>query len=190
MSPPTPRPPGRRPLRRALAVTLARLRFLLLVGGLLAVLAGWPYMQAAFDKLTVAAPTGGTVSADTEYWCPMCPGVVSDWPTKCPVCNMALVRRQKGEMTPLPDGIVARVQLSPYRVKLAGVRTAPIEYRQLEHEVTIPGLLEASPGDAGALSKLVLTGEVFEPDARLLAVGLSVPVTCGDAPGEVFPGVV
>ena len=90
-------------------------------------------------------PDGGAVSSDTEYWCPMCPGVVSDWPTKCPVCSMTLVRRQKGEMTPLPDGVVARVQLSPYRIQLAGVRTSAVEFRRLECEVVVPGLLESLP---------------------------------------------
>ena len=45
---------------------------------------------------------------------------------------MTLVRRQKGEMTPLPDGVVARVQLSPYRIQLAGIRTSTVEYRRLD----------------------------------------------------------
>jgi Cu(I)/Ag(I) efflux system membrane fusion protein len=175
---------------RVLAAVLARSRFVLLVGGVLGVIAGWPWLRNAFDKLTRPAPAGGGVSADTEYWCPMCPGVVSDWPTKCPVCHMALVRRLKGEMTPLPDGVVARVQLSPYRVQLAGIHTTPVEYRRLEHEVTVPGRLDTPPGGDGTLSKLTLTGELFEPDARLFTVGLSLPVTCGDAPGETFPGVV
>ena len=98
----------RRAFRNAVVVVAARLRFLLPVGVLLGTLAIWPALRYAIERLTTSAPTGGTVSGDTEYWCPMCPGVRSDWPNKCPVCNMALVRRQKGEMTPLPDGVVAQ----------------------------------------------------------------------------------
>jgi hypothetical protein len=171
---------------RAAAVVLARARFLLLVGGVLAVLAAWPVLRNAWDKLTRAAPTGGAVSSATEYWCPMCPGVVSDWPSKCPVCNMALVRRQKGEMTPLPDGVVARVQLSPYRLMLAGVRTAPVEFRKLEAETTVAGLLEAPPGSLGSSPPLTLSAEVFERDAAGLRVGQQGTAVCDAAPADAL----
>jgi hypothetical protein len=175
---------------RAAAVALARARFVLLVGGVLAVLAAWPFLRNVWDKLTHPTPTGGAVSSDTEYWCPMCPGVASDWPGKCPVCNMALVRRTKGEMTPLPDGVVARVQLSPYRLQLAGVRTAPVEFRRLEVEATVAGLLEAPHGPLGSAAPLALAAEVFERDAAALSVGQVGPVSCDALPGETFTGRV
>lgn len=177
----------RLPLRVA-AIAVARARFLLLVGGLLAILAAWPYLRNTFDKLTTAASPTRAVSDDTEYWCPMCPGVLSDWPAKCPVCNMALVRRQKGEMTPLPDGVVARVQLSPYRIQLAGLRTSPVEFRRLEHEVVIGGLLEQIPGLPGTQPPLTLVVDVFEPDASALSVHQSGSVTCDPFPDESVTG--
>ena len=45
---------------------------------------------------------------------------------KCPICHMDLARRHKGaaESQPLPPGTVSRVQLSPYRVVLAGVQSS------------------------------------------------------------------
>ncbi len=55
----------------------------------------------------------------------MDPGIVSDWPGKCGICNMALVRRKRGEAVALPDGVIARMQLSPYRIQLAGIQTSP-----------------------------------------------------------------
>ena len=170
--------------RGAAAVALARLRFLVLAGGLLGLVVAWPFLQNYWGKLTRTAEVRPSVSADTEYWCPMCPGVVSDWPTKCPVCSMSLVRRQKGEMTPLPDGVVARVQLSPYRLQLAGIRTSPVEYRRLEREVVVGGLLEAAAG----ASTLTIAADVFEPDARLLTVGQEAKVSCDANPGEPVPG--
>ena len=169
-------------------VLLARARFLLLVGGLLGVIAGWPLLTNYWDKLTTSSQANGAISADTEYWCPMCPGVVSDWSTKCPVCNMSLVRRQKGEMTPLPDGIVARVQLSPYRIQLAGIRTSLVEYRRLEQEIVIAGLIEAPPVTAGSAARLVLIGDVFERDAALLKPDHEVRVWCDAIPGETTLG--
>ena len=73
----------------------------------------WPVLHNGWDTLTRGwhGPEAGlgSVSQDTEYFCPMCPGVVADWPGKCPVCNMALVRRKKGEAVPLPDGVLARI---------------------------------------------------------------------------------
>jgi membrane fusion protein, copper/silver efflux system len=176
-------------LRSTVAVVLARGRFLLLLGGLLGILAGWPTLVNYWEKWTAAPMAHGAVSSDTEYWCPMCPGVVSDWPTKCPVCSMTLVRRQKGDMTPLPDGVVARVQLSPYRVQLAGIRTSTIEYRRLEREVVVPGILEALPRNSAATS-LHLVGEVFERDAAVFQPGLTVRVSCDATPDESVPGGV
>lgn len=185
-SEPAPSVPPSRLAVRAAAVVAARVRFVLLVGGLLGLIAVWPLLQNHWAKWTRPAPAGGSISSDTEYWCPMCPGVVSDWPSKCPVCSMTLVRRQKGDMTPLPDGVVARVQLSPYRLQLAGIRTSPVEYRRLEHEVTVGGLLEPSPG----ASALTLAADVFEPDARALAVGQEGRVSCDAAPDETVAGRV
>ncbi len=187
MSDDPPRGTGWRFARRATAIAAARLRFPLLIGGVLAFLAGWPYLKNAFEKLTVTGSSGGPVSGDTEYWCPMCPGVLSDWPTKCPVCSMALVRRQKGDMTPLPDGVVARVQLSPYRVQLAGLRTAPVEFRRLESEAVVGGLLEAA---AGSQAPLTLTADVFEPAASGLSLGQIGTVSSDAFPDELTTGRV
>ena len=190
MSASTPdRPPRTRLPLAAAAVVLARSRFLLLVGGMLGITAVWPFLRIGWDKLTRSAPTGGAISSDTEYWCPMCPGVVSEWPAKCPVCSMALVRRKKGEMTPLPDGVVARVQLSPYRLQLAGIQTSPVEYRRLEYEITAAGLLEA-PAGGGSAAALTLAADVLDPDAVLLAVGQEGQAACDLWPGESFPARV
>lgn len=184
--PPPPHARSRLALRGA-AVVAARVRFLLLVGGLLGLIAAWPTLQNLWAKLTRPAPDAAAVSPGTEYWCPMCPGVVSDWPSKCPVCNMALVRRQKGEMTPLPDGVVARVQLSPYRLQLAGVRTAAVDYLRLEYDVTAAGFLAAAPGGGPPLD---LSADVFDRDAALLAVGQEGRVSCDQCPGEALGGRV
>ena len=71
----------------------------------------------------------------------MDPGVVSDWPGKCGICNMALVRRKRGEAVALPDGVVARMQLSPYRIQLAGIQTAPATFQPLERECESSGVV-------------------------------------------------
>lgn len=110
-----------------------RLRFaiaLLLLTGLMAV---WPWLRVGWERFHRVWSHPGrhdAVSADTEYFCPMDPGVISAWPAICPVCNMDLITRRKTDAVILPEGVVARMQLSPYRVQLAGIRTSPVESRQ------------------------------------------------------------
>src|SRR5438128_3115611 len=152
-------PPRAGPRRRsawsrmvlAIRVVQVRLRFFVVLLVAFIVVGKWDLLRNYWERLTrgKTAETMHPASADTEYFCPMCPGVLSDWPSKCPVCNMALVRRQKEDMVPLPNGVVARMQLSPYRVQLAGVRTSPLEYRTLAQEVTRMGRVESlEPGPA------------------------------------------
>ncbi|HSQ57086.1 MAG TPA: heavy metal-binding domain-containing protein [Gemmata sp.] len=170
----------RLPLQAA-AVIAARTRFFLLIGAMLGIIAAWPFLQNLWDKLTGHPAPTTAVSANTEYWCPMCPGVVSDWPSKCPVCSMTLVRREKSTMSPRPDGVIDRVQLSPYRIQLAGIRTSRVEYRKLEHEITVGGLLEKV---SESTSALIFTGELFDRDCRALAEGLAGNAECDASPGE------
>src|SRR5262245_14904092 len=160
---------------------LVRLRFPLLVAGIVLLLAAWPWLRHHFDRLTRArAGLDNSISQDTEYWCPMCPGVISDWPEKCPACHMALVRRKKGEVTPLPDGVVARMQFSPYRVQLAGVRTSPVEYRPLVWEIAATGrIVKGAEG-------LELPIDGPEEDLAAVHVGLEAEVTSESYPGQKF----
>jgi Cu(I)/Ag(I) efflux system membrane fusion protein len=167
-------PPGRvrgRPALLAARILLVRLRFLAVPVVAFVLVASWPLLHNTWDKLTRTSAArdleAGGVSTDTEYFCPMCPGVLSDWPGKCPVCNMALVPRKRGEAAALPDGVVARMQLSPYRVELAGIRTAPVAYRPLVHEVETVGVVEADerrsvtvPAPAAGVVQLLLAGPV------------------------------
>src|SRR5262245_42691564 len=102
---------ARRSLFLAVGVLLVRLRFFLILGAVVALFAGWPTLRDSWERLTRATDgPNGALSVNMEYWCPMCPGVISDFPGKCPVCHMILIRREKGEPAPLPDGVVARMQ--------------------------------------------------------------------------------
>ena len=119
-----------------------RLRFILVLVAATVVVGGWDTWRTYWDRWIAPAgrdPGLGAVSGNTEYFCPMDPGVLSGWSGKCPVCNMTLVSRIKGDMTPLPSGVVARVQLSPARVQLGGIATAAVEFRPLERTVRLPG---------------------------------------------------
>jgi Cu(I)/Ag(I) efflux system membrane fusion protein len=127
-------------------VVQARLRFVALLAAVGAVLASWDTLSNYYDKWTRPLVGQDTAAApDTEYFCPMHPFIVRDNPKeKCPICHMDLAKRKKGsgELEPLPPGAVSRVQLSPYRIVLAGVRTSEVRYRPLAREVTTFGSVE------------------------------------------------
>src|SRR5947209_4589958 len=79
----------RRSLGRYLAVTLrvlqVRLRFLLVLVVAFVVVGKWDVLRNYWERLTRRGGTAGApsaISTDTEYFCPMCPGVLSDWPSK------------------------------------------------------------------------------------------------------------
>jgi membrane fusion protein, copper/silver efflux system len=63
---------------------------------------------------------------------------------KCPICFMPLSKRKKGTnaVEALPPGVVNRVQLTPYRVVLAGVQTWPVDYVPLSKDISAVGYVE------------------------------------------------
>ena len=70
----------------------------------------------------------------------------------CPICGMPLSMRKKGEAAKLPEGITGRVQLSPERIQLAGIKTVPVEYRPMAQETKTVGYVAY---DESRLSRIV-----------------------------------
>jgi Cu(I)/Ag(I) efflux system membrane fusion protein len=123
---------------------LARLRFIAILVAIGAVIANWEYLVTLYERWTRPATERAEAAAGTEFWCPMHPTIVRDHPDKCPICGMPLSARKKGEKSDeaLPPGVVSRVQLTPYRVALAGITTVEIEYRNLQREINAVGFVE------------------------------------------------
>jgi len=121
----------------------ARLRFVVILIAIGGVIAYWDTFKAYYDKWTRLSVEEVAASPEIEYFCPMHPLVIRDHPDKCPICFMPLSRRKKGdEPLPLPAGTVSRVQLSPYRVALAGTQTTEVAYRSLNKEIRTVGFVE------------------------------------------------
>jgi hypothetical protein len=155
-----------------------RIPAVLIAAGL--VVGNWDAVRNRWDAWTRPASVDRTaahaVSTNTEYFCPMDPGVLSDWPGKCGICNMGLVRRKKGDATPLPSGVVARMQISPYRVQLAGVETLPVDYRPLARSLTAGGAIHRD-GDRATLRVQLSTR-----DAGWVVAGAKAAVSADDIP--------
>ncbi len=173
-------------------VKLARLRFIgiLLVIGI--IITQWDWLVANWEKWTRPTTPEAAAASDVEYFCPMHPTVIRDKPgEKCPICFMPLSKRKKGtaQAAALPAGVVSRVQLSPYRVVLAGVETWPVDFQPLTKEITAVGFVEFNERGqrtvaarvAGRIDKLYAntTGQMVragEPLALLYSPELVVAV--------------
>ena len=127
-------------------VNLARLRFVAILIALGFVVTQWDTLVAYYEKWTRPDKVSSVANSRTEYFCPMHPSVVRDnAKEKCPICFMPLSKRVKGEAgneEALPAGVVNRVQLSPYRMILAGVQTSEVMPIQLTKEITAVGFVE------------------------------------------------
>ena len=71
---------------------------------------------------------------------------------KCPICGMPLSIRKKGESAKLPEGVTGRVQLSPERIQLAGIKTETIQYRPVAKQTKTVGYVAY---DERRLSRIV-----------------------------------
>jgi len=123
-----------------------RLRFIALFVVIGLLMAYWTTIEAYWDRWT--RPEARAAAADTEYYCPMHPSVVRPGlepggaVPSCPICGMPLSKRKKGEVAELPEGVLSRVQLSPERVQLAGVKTVAASYMPLRKEIRTVGYVE------------------------------------------------
>jgi Cu(I)/Ag(I) efflux system membrane fusion protein len=123
----------------------ARLRFIVILVAIGALIGFWDTLTSYYEKWTRHAGAAEATDPNAEYFCPMHPYIVRDTPKeKCPICHMDLAKRKKGVATPEPlaPGTVSRVQLSPYRVVLAGVQTSEVGYQPLAKEITTFGSVE------------------------------------------------
>jgi Cu(I)/Ag(I) efflux system membrane fusion protein len=126
-------------------VKVARLRFVVILAAIGLVIVNWDTLNQVYDQWTRSAVDEHAAGSGWEYTCPMHPTVIRDNAReKCPICFMPLSRRKKGDAKEeaLPPGIVNRIQLTPYRVVLAGIKTWSVEYVPLSREVTTVGFVE------------------------------------------------
>ena len=124
---------------------LARLRFIFILGVIGLALAKWDTLVAISKRVMWSQGAVQIAGDDYEYFCPMHPSFNSDKKNeKCPICFMGLSKRKKGVSMGdvLQPGIVSRVQLSPYRIALAGVRTHKVEFSKLVKEINTVGTVE------------------------------------------------
>jgi Cu(I)/Ag(I) efflux system membrane fusion protein len=137
---------GRQKLRLIFLVIIKRVRFLTIVAGVGAFLGYWDTVKLHWDRW--AHPRSAAVRqvpAGKEFFCPMEPQVTrssyepnGDVPM-CPICGMPLSLHDKAAGEELPPGVTGRVNLSPERVAMAGIKTVPIGYRPMSRQLLSMG---------------------------------------------------
>ena len=125
--------------RLVVKVVELRLRFVALMAITGLAFAYWDALSNRYDKWMRPAADRHVAASGIEHYCPMHPSVVQEEPGKCPICGMPLAKRKKGEKAALPEGVTARVQLAPFRITQAGIRTAEVGYAPLAQSLTTVG---------------------------------------------------
>jgi Cu(I)/Ag(I) efflux system membrane fusion protein len=179
---------GRQKFRLVGLVILKRVRFIAILVAVGVFIGSWDTIKNYWDKVTrPQALAVKQLEAGQEFYCPMDPQVVrstfepnGDVP-KCPICGMPLSARKKGEAVPLPEGVTGRVQLSPERVQLAGIKTAPVAYRPMAQETTTVGYVTF---DESRLSKI--TSRVSGYVEKLYVDKTFTTVRQGDVLAEIY----
>jgi len=128
-----------RKFRLIVKVVEVRLRFIALLAITGLVFAYWDTLWNRYEKWARPATSPHAAVLGIEFYCPMHPQVVQDEPGTCPICGMTLARRKTGERAALPAGVTARVELAPFRVAQAGIRTALVAYAPLTQTLTTVG---------------------------------------------------
>jgi len=125
-----------------------RLRFVAVLVAIGLLIGYWETIKNYWQKWTrPPASHQAALEADQEFFCPMHPSVVRQSlepdgsVPKCPICGMPLSKRRKGAGGPISQGTIRRVQLSPYQIQAAGVRTVPVEIRPLRYRVRTVGYI-------------------------------------------------
>lgn len=169
-------------LRWWLTALQVRFRFVIIVIMAAVVVSQWQHVQSVWDRLTWKLTGAAThaVADGHEYFCPMDPGVRSVWPAICPICNMDLVPRLTSDAQVLPEGVVARMQLSPYRIQLAGIRTTVIEAREIACEASDVGAETDSASSRAPLDEVGTNPAAEATATMVLAVPESAVVHRGD----------
>jgi Cu(I)/Ag(I) efflux system membrane fusion protein len=146
-------------LRLVGLVILKRVRFIAVLASVGVFIGYWDTVMNYWEKWTQPQSVAShEFEPGHEFYCPMDPQVVrstyepnGDVP-KCPICGMPLSERKKGEAAKLPEGVTGRVQLSPERIQLAGIKTVTVDYRPVAKQTKTVGYVTF---DETRLSRIV-----------------------------------
>jgi multidrug efflux pump subunit AcrA (membrane-fusion protein) len=141
-----PKPPAPSIAQRAwwlFEILNVRLRFIFLMVLVGLVVGYWDNITNHVDRwLRPARAPEVAPGEQIEYYCPMHPNVIRSEPGNCPICGMPLSKRSKSAQGVLPEGVLARTELTPLKVRMGRIGTTPVEYRLLSREIRTVGIVD------------------------------------------------
>jgi len=164
-----------------LRVALVSLRFVGLMAVVALAVGYWDTLALRVERLLQPQLAFDKAETDGEYYCPMHRSVVAAHPGKCPICGMPLSRRKGGKPDEPADGALARVKLSPERVRLARITTATVERRPIEKTIETVGSIEYDQ-----LHLVPITSQLKGRVAKLFVNIVGQPVRKGDPMVWIF----
>jgi Cu(I)/Ag(I) efflux system membrane fusion protein len=150
-------------------------------------MAYWRTLENYWDRFTRPSSQAASTSDNTEYYCPMHPNVIrlelesNGSVPNCPICGMPLSKRTKGEPPTLLPAITARVQLTPDRIQLAGIKTVAATYLPLKQVVRAVGYVRHDESRRSEITSRV-SGYV----EKLYVDKLFMEVKEGDRLAEIY----
>ena len=156
---PEPELTGRQKLWLVGLVIMKRVRFIAILAGVGLLIVNWEGIKSHWDRWTHPRATANRqLPPGQEFFCSMHPQVVrttyepnGDVPD-CPICGMPLTIRAQGQKEELPAGVTTRVQLSPERIQMAGIKTVAVDYRPVVRRTKTVGYVTY---DESGLSRVV-----------------------------------
>src|SRR5690625_333182 len=123
---------------------------------LLVLLAGiWIGRTTGPETVSAGAPDEHVHEAaetvETIWTCSMHPQVRQPAPGQCPICGMDLIPAASGAGDEIA-GDLPRLVLSDRAVALIDVRTWPVERREVEREIRLPGMIDYDERRVGTIS--------------------------------------
>ena len=168
---------GRQKLWLVCLVIIKRVRFLAIVAGVGVFLGYWDTVKLHLNRWTHPRSAAvRQVPGGKEFFCPMEPQVTrssyepnGDVPN-CPICGMPLSLHDKPAEEELPPGVTGRVNLSPERVVMAGIKTATIGYWPMSRQTKSMGHIACDESRVSRSSAAwTATSESFTFTTRSLA---------------------
>lgn len=143
---PQPELTARQRLWLLLLVIAKRVRFLAVLAAVGAFIGYFDAVKLHWDRwVHPSAAAVRHVPAGKEFFCPMDPQVTrvayeanGDVPG-CPICGMPLSLHDRPANEELPPGVIGRVNISPERVAMAGIRTVTVDYRPMARQTKTMG---------------------------------------------------
>lgn len=159
-------------------------RIILILGVLIVALRFVPL----FGHSASSAPAAPAVQDADTWTCAMHPNLAASEPGDCPICGMALVKRERGGSGPSASGeAAAHIEYTAPQERAADIKTAKVVRGYPRVSVRLFGRVADAAGSSGGAS---VDFAAFPADLPFLRFGQRVAISSSGLPGASLHGKV